>query len=297
MIFSMTGFARVVSGSEPAVEVLIRSVNHRFLDLKIRTPSEFEALDGLVRRLAKEHLKRGSVQISINLESNRDTSFELNRELADAYLRAHAELSSAHHLSQEPDLMALLRIPGVLGNADQKWTEERREEIEALLEEALVKAFTVLNEERAKEGAGMAADIRERTQSIAQETESLKAASAAMIPQFQERLEKRLMQLLDDTPIDPQRILQEAAVLADRTDVSEELQRLTGHAERMLGLLAKGGEAGKNIDFLAQEMNREANTLVSKSTPLGEAGLPITEAGLRLKAEIEKIREQAQNLE
>lgn len=297
MIFSMTGFARVVSDSEPAVEVSIRSVNHRFLDLKIRTPSEFEALDGLIRRLAKEHLKRGSVQISVNLESNRDTSFELNRELADAYLRAHAELSAAHKLSQEPDLMTLLRIPGVLGNADQEWPEERREEIEALLEETLLKAFTALNEDRAREGAGVAADVRERTQAIAQETESLKAASAAMIPQFQERLEKRLMQLLGDTPIDAQRILQEAAVLADRTDVSEELQRLTGHAERMLDLLGKGGETGKNIDFLAQEMNREANTLVSKSTPLGEAGLPITEAGLRLKAEIEKIREQAQNLE
>lgn len=297
MLYSMTGFARVVSDSEPAIEISIRTVNHRFLDLKIRTPSEFEGLDALIRRIAKEHLKRGSAQISISLESNRDSSFELNRDLADAYLRAHTELSDAHRLSQEPDLMALLRIPGILGSADQRWPEERREEIEALLEATLVKAFTTLNEERAREGAGVAADVRERTQAIAKETEDLKAASAAMIPQFQERLEKRLSQLLGETPIDPQRILQEAAVLADRTDVSEELQRLAGHSERLLDILAKGGETGKNIDFLAQEMNREANTLVSKSTPLGEAGLPITEAGLRLKAEIEKIREQAQNLE
>jgi len=297
MLYSMTGFARIVSDSEPAIEVSIRTVNHRFLDLKIRTPSEFEALDPLIRCVAKEHLKRGSAQIAIRLESNRDTPFELNSDLADAYLRAHTQLSDAHHLSQEPDLMAILRIPGVLGNADQKWPEDRREEIEALLEDTLVKAFAALNEERAKEGTGVAADVREHTEAIAKETEDLKAASAAMIPQFQERLEKRLSQLLGETPIDPQRILQEAAVLADRTDVSEELQRLTGHSKRMLDLLDKGGETGKNIDFLAQEMNREANTLVSKSTPLGEVGLPITEAGLRLKAAIEKIREQAQNLE
>jgi uncharacterized protein (TIGR00255 family) len=297
MLYSMTGFARVVSDSEPAIEISIRTVNHRFLDLKIRTPSEFEALDPLIRRIAKEHLKRGSVQISISLESNRESSFELNRDLADAYLRAHTELSDAHRLSQEPDLMALLRIPGILGGSDQKWPDERRAEIEALLEKTLTQAFTALNEQRAKEGAGIAADVRQRTEAIAKETEDLKAASAAMIPQFQERLEKRLSQLLGETPIDPQRILQEAAVLADRTDVSEELQRLAAHSARLLEILEKAGETGKNIDFLAQEMNREANTLVSKSTPLGQAGLPITEAGLRLKSEIEKIREQAQNLE
>ncbi|MDA0207656.1 MAG: YicC family protein [Acidobacteria bacterium] len=293
----MTGFARVVSDSEPAIEISIRTVNHRFLDLKIRTPTAFEALDPLIRRVAKEHLKRGSAQISISLESNRESSFELNRDLADAYLRAHTELSDAHRLSQEPDLMALLRIPGILGSSDQQWPDERRAEIEALLEQTLIQAFTALNEQRAQEGAGIAADVRERTEAIAKETESLKAASAAMIPQFQERLEKRLSHLLGETPIDPQRILQEAAVLADRTDVSEELQRLAGHSERLLEILEKAGETGKNIDFLAQEMNREANTLVSKSTPLGEAGLSITEAGLRLKSEIEKIREQAQNLE
>lgn len=298
MLYSMTGFARVASIGEPAIEVSVRSVNHRFLDLKIRTPSEFEASDPLIRRLAKQHFKRGSVQITINLESRRETSFDLNRELADAYLRAHKQLSDANRLSQEPDLMALLRIPGILGTANQEeLTAEQTQQLASTLEETLVEAFKALNDERAKEGAGLAADVRARTNAIAAETESLKAASAEMIPRFQERLEKRLTQLLGETPIDPQRVLQEAAMLADRTDISEELQRLASHAERMIAILNEGGETGKQIDFLAQEMNREANTLVSKSTPLGEAGLPITEAGLRLKAEIEKIREQAQNLE
>jgi len=297
MLYSMTGFARVASDGEPAIEVSVRSVNHRFLDLKIRTPPEFESLDPLVRRVAKRHLKRGSVQISISLDSRRESSLELNRDLADAYLRAHKELADANNLSQSPDLMALLRIPGILGPADQEWTDDQREEIEASLEATLTSAFEALNEERAKEGAGLEADVRARTKSVAKEAEAVTVAAAQMAPMFRERLEKRLNQLLGETPIDPQRLLQEVAVLSDRTDISEELQRLTAHAERMLDILDKGGEAGKKIDFLAQEMNREANTLVSKSTPLGEAGLPITEAGLRLKAEIEKIREQAQNLE
>jgi uncharacterized protein (TIGR00255 family) len=298
MLYSMTGFARVTSDSEPTIEVSVRSVNHRFLDLKMRTPSEFEALDPLIRRVAKQHLKRGSVQISISLGSNRECSLELNREMADAYLQAYQELADSRDLSHKtPDLMALLRTPGIFGSTDRDLTDEQREQLAATLETTLITAFKALNEERAKEGAGLEADVRARTLSIANEAKTVAAASAEMVPMFRERLEKRLNQLLGEAPIDPQRVLQEAAVLADRTDISEELQRLAAHAKRMFEILDAGGEAGKNVDFLAQEMNREANTLVSKSTPLGEAGLPITEAGLRLKAEIEKIREQAQNLE
>lgn len=297
MLYSMTGFARVTSDSEPTIEVTARSVNHRFLDLKMRTPSEFEALDPVIRKLAKRHFKRGSVQISINLQSHSETSLELNRELADAYLRAHKELADANDLDQTPDLMTLLRTQGILGASEQEWTDDQREQIESSLTATLTKAFESLNEERAKEGAGLEADVRARTQAIAAEAKQIEAASAEMVPMFRERLEKRLTQLLGETPLDHQRVLQEAAVLADRTDISEELQRLAAHAERMLEILDQGGEAGKKVDFLAQEMNREANTLVSKSTPLGEAGLSITEAGLRLKAEIEKIREQALNLE
>ena len=139
--------------------------------------------------------------------------------------------------------------------------------------------------------------MRARGETIAAEAAGVAQPAADLAPHFQERLQTRLQALLAETPIDPQRILQEAAVLADRCDVSEELQRLAAHGRRLAELLDAGGEVGKQLDFLAQEMNREANTLLSKTTPLGEAGLPLTDAGLRIKAEVEKIREQAQNLE
>lgn len=293
----MTGFARVASEGDPSVEVLLRSVNHRFLDLKMRTPSELESCDPLVRKLIKDSVQRGSVQVSVNLRSERRTSLALNRELAEAYLAAYDELAQTRELSHPPDLTAILRVPGVLGEQEAQRTEAQQKQLEQRLEETLRAALDQFNAEREREGDGIAADVRDRITRIGQEAEGLAAYVDGMIPEFQARLEKRLAELLGQTPIEPQRILQEAAVLADRCDVSEELQRLSAHVNRVLDLLDGGGEVGKQLDFLAQELNRETNTLLSKTNPLGAAGLPVTEAGLRLKAEIEKIREQAQNLE
>ncbi len=296
MPYSMTGFARAASAGEQPVSVTIRGVNHRFLDLKIRSPQELEGVDALVRRVVKKHVRRGALQVSINLEGRRETNLELNRELADAYLAAYGELAEKAGVTAPPDLTNLLRIPGIISSGEAA-DDDVRKTLEAELEQALETALTAFNAERSREGAGVADDIRGRTRSIADEVAALSKAAAGMVPHFRDRLEKRLNELLGDSSIDPQRVVQEAAVLAERTDVSEELQRLASHCQRLLALLDSGGEIGKKADFLAQELNREANTLLSKCTPLGEAGLPVTEAGLRLKAEIEKIREQVQNLE
>ena len=296
-IHSMTGFARVTSEGEPNIEVTVRSVNNRFLDLKLRTPSELDGLDPKIRSLVGKHVKRGSVQVHVNLRAARSTALQLNRELADAYLTAYRELAGAQGVSQPPDLTSVLRIPGVLEETDAQRTEAEQTALAARFEQALDAALVKLNQERAREGAGISADIRSRGETIAAETAAVAKPAAELIPRFQQRVADRLQRLLGETPLDQQRVVQEAAVLADRCDVSEELQRLAAHARRLFELLDAGGEAGKQIDFLAQEMNREANTLLSKTTPLGEAGLPLTDAGLRIKAEIEKIREQAQNLE
>jgi uncharacterized protein (TIGR00255 family) len=293
----MTGFARVATEGEPALEVTVRSVNNRFLDLKMRTPSDFDALDPKIRALVSAHVKRGSVQIHVNMRAQRSTALRLNRELADAYLVAYRELAQSQSVDQPPDLSSILRIPGVLEERDAKRTDEEQGALEAQLLETLEAALLKLNEERALEGKGIADDVRARGETIAAEAAAVARPAADLAPHFQERLQTRLQALLGETPIDPQRILQEAAVLADRCDVSEELQRLAAHGRRLAELLDAGGEVGKQLDFLAQEMNREANTLLSKTTPLGEAGLPLTDAGLRMKAEVEKIREQAQNLE
>ena len=293
----MTGFARVASEGEPNLEVTVRSVNNRFLDLKIRTPSDFDSLDPKIRALVSAHVKRGSVQVFVNLRAHRSTALQLNHDLAQAYLEAYRELATVQGVSDPPDLTSILRIPGVLEERGSEPQAENQGAAAALLEQTLEAALVKLNEERAREGAGIAADIRARGETIAAEAAAVAIPAADLTPRFQRRVAERLQTLLGETPIDEQRILQEAAVLADRCDVSEELQRLAAHARRLADLLEAGGEVGKQIDFLAQEMNREANTLLSKTTPLGEDGLALTDAGLRLKAEIEKIREQAQNLE
>jgi uncharacterized protein (TIGR00255 family) len=272
-------------------------VNHRFLDLKMRTPAELEASDPLVRKLVKENIQRGSVQVNINLHSERATRFALNKELAAAYLAAYDELASTRDAAPPPDLTAILRVPGVLGEQEAARSPEEQAALELRLENTLREAIEAFNAEREREGAGIDADVRERAERIGVEADGLVERVAELLPDFQARIHKRLTDILETTPVEPHRILQEAAILADRCDISEELQRLEAHSERLLDLLDGGGEVGKQLDFLAQEMNRETNTLLSKTNPLGAAGLPVTDAGLRLKAEIEKIREQAQNLE
>ena len=294
----MTGFARAESSNgDRLAEVTIRSVNHRFLDLKIRSPQELEQYDPVVRRVAKESVKRGQLQISIALRCQTGSALKLNRELAEAYLGAYRELASLREVETPPDLNALLRVQGILTQDEGCPKEEDAGATEGMLKEALQAALAALNAERLREGEGIAADLRARSEAIAADTAALEGVIDEMTVRFRERLERRLSELLGDAAIEPQRLLQEAALLADRTDISEELQRLSAHAKRLLEMLDEGGEVGKQIDFLAQEMNREANTMLSKTTPLGEAGLPVTDVGLRLKAEIEKIREQAQNLE
>lgn len=295
--FSMTGFARgEASDGETTVEVSVRSVNHRFLDVKIRTPPELESGDALIRRVAKAKLSRGQLQVNVQVRSELAHDLTLDRALADAYLAAYRELAESAGVEAPPDLTAVLRIPGVLVSA-QAGGDEADKRLEGLLKQALDAALDQLRNERAAEGATIAADVAARARTIAEEAKALTGAVGDLAPRFQERLTRRLTELLGETPLDEQRILQEAATLAERTDVSEELQRLAAHADRLFELLECGGEVGKQVDFLAQELNREANTLLSKTTPLGESGLPVTEVGLRLKAEIEKIREQAQNLE
>jgi uncharacterized protein (TIGR00255 family) len=157
--------------------------------------------------------------------------------------------------------------------------------------------WCTFNETRRREAEGIIAEMKTRAADVLGGVRAIEIEREGVLPLFRDRLEKRLTDLVGQAGIEPQRILQEAAVLADRSDISEELQRLAGHAERLLQLLGENGPLGKQIDFLAQEMNREANTILSKSTPLGQAGMAVTEHGLRVKAEIEKIREQTQNLE
>ena len=299
MAFSMTGYARTQSeGDELSLVLTIRSVNHRFLDMQIRIPPQLEPFERLIRQTVKQHVKRGQLQISVSLHwKQTDGAFTINRSLTEAYLKAYRELSEEYGITAQPDLNVILRVPGVISFDNADLDDERRALLEQTLVDCLERAAQELNRTRRQEAAGIVEEMEQRGHSIKADLEKLRAVREETIPKFRERLERRLQEVFEKVDLDPQRLVQESAVLAERANISEELQRLASHAGRFLELLGNDGELGKRIDFLAQEMNRETNTILSKTTPLGTAGLAVTEIGLRLRAEVEKIREQTQNLE
>jgi uncharacterized protein (TIGR00255 family) len=294
---SMTGFARVrrhVGESELVVSV--KSLNHRGLDLQVHAPSAVDPSEAAIRAMVKSRVHRGHVEVRVSLPqtSSNGASVALNRALLDRYMVAFREASDAHGLSATPDLNFAFRMPGVLAEAGET---EAPEGTETVLLDALSEALEQLNAFRAREGGEIAAELRghnAKIQSIVEEMEKIRASATVA---FQARLNERLKELLKGVQLEPQRLAQEAAVLADRSDVGEELARLKIHSTQLGALLDSGGEVGKRLDFLLQEMNRETNTILSKTSGIGEVGLRITELGLAAKSAIEKIREQSLNLE
>ena len=308
-IRSMTGFAQVkgeiqrpAGGRVPAVSgssngrltfaLSLKSVNHRFLDLHFRLPSGTDSLEMQLRRLLKEKMGRGHVEVSLSLERTSNETFSLNREIVGGYIAAFRAAAAEFSLAAEPDLNAVLRIPGALDSANDSADGELEAAVMAKVGEALDR----LNQMREEEGRGIVRELRDRMVHLAEASKSVHQHRRAVLQNYSERLQSRLQELFNAS-VEKERILQEAALLVDRSDIQEEIVRLENHVQHFLGLLEQGGEIGKKLDFLLQEMNREANTLLSKTSGLAGEALKITEAGLAMKAEIEKSREQVQNLE
>jgi uncharacterized protein (TIGR00255 family) len=303
-IRSMTGFAQVrgqvtgsqtdrsPSGNRIAFTLSLKSVNHRFLDLHFRLPADCDALEMKLRRLLKEKLARGHVELSLNLERSSGGSLALNRQIVGGYIEAFRAAAAEFGLAAEPDLNVVLRIPGALDSSALPPNGELETSVLAHMEDALQK----LNQMREEEGRSIERELRQRMVHVQQAGEGIEKHRHAVLRTYSERLQTRLQELLG-AQVEPERILQEAALLVDRSDIQEELVRLVTHVKHFLGLLDQGGEVGKKLDFLLQEMNREANTLLSKTSGLAGEALQITEMGLAIKAEIEKAREQVQNLE
>jgi uncharacterized protein (TIGR00255 family) len=305
-IRSMTGFAQVKGEVKRQVGVAsiaqnngqlgfalsLKSVNHRFLDLHFRLPSGTDSLEMQLRRLLKEKMARGHVEVTLSLDRAGSAAFSLNRELVGGYIAAFRAASAEFSLASEPDLNAILRIPGALDSANVTADEDIEAAVMARAQEALDR----LNQMREEEGRSIERELRQRMAHLAEAGKSVKQHRGAVLQNYVERLRSRIQELLG-TGADKERVLQEAALLVDRSDIQEEIIRLETHVQHFLGLLDEGGEVGKKLDFLLQEMNREANTLLSKTSGLAGEALNITEAGLAMKAEIEKSREQVQNLE
>jgi uncharacterized protein (TIGR00255 family) len=297
----MTGYSRVQHDeSEFALTVSVKSINHRFLDLQLRLPSGLDALEPLLRSMVKEQIARGHVEVQVNLNSPMQAVLEIDRKLLGAYLQAVQDLRREGGYASEPDLVALLRIPGVVTSSNGEMPPEVMEKVREKLGQAFRTALESLNEMKTCEGESLERDVRVRLTRLADLAAQI-AALAQDAPSFyRRRLEKRLQELLapgSRAEVDPGRLAQEVAFLASRSDIAEELTRFRSHLDQLQRLLAESAEVGKKLDFLLQEMNREANTMLSKTTDIPEVGVAITGHAIEMKAEIEKLREQAQNIE
>ncbi len=292
----MTGFARVRRAIEEGeIVVSLKSVNHRGLDLHFHMPPEFDAIESEVRAAIKKNVGRGHMQVNVTFTRTSAVPASLNRELFQLYLQAFREASEQYAIGGKPDLNAALRVPGMLGAGAAE--SEVAEQVLKTVLEVVAEAVTVLNVFREREGGALAAEILERTRKIEELVARMGEIRAGAVPAFQKRLRERLDELLRGAALDPQRVVQEAALLADRSDISEELVRLRTHTAHLAAMLEKESEVGKRLDFLLQEMNRESNTILSKTGGIGDLGLTLTDLALAAKSEIDKIREQSLNLE
>ena len=300
-IHSMTGFAQArIERDGVALRINLRSVNHRFLDLHLRMPEGFEVFESRIRQAVKDRIRRGHVDVNVYHETAGAAGIEVNREVADSYMKAVERLRREFDVKTEPDLIGLFRLPGVVaapGAVNDLQSKEVQEKLGALIGECMEQALQRLESMRRSEGQSLNGEMQGILDRISLRTREVEGLVEGVRPAFARRLAERLQNLLSGVQIDPARLAQEAAILVERADVSEELARLHSHVEQFQKLLSGAGETGKKLDFLLQEMQREANTLLSKTPGVESEGLAITSLALEIKSDIEKLREQAQNVE
>ena len=295
-IYSMTGFARVQVRvhDQLSYSLSVKSVNHRFLDVQLRMPNGLDALEVELRKALKDALVRGHVDVTLSVDRTAQQRVGYNRELVAGYIAAFAAARDEFGLMGEPDLNAILHLQGALqsdNRGDDDLTvlaDSVRQQIAPLLEE--------LKTMRAREGESLAAILNVTLDRLTDATNGVAELGPEIEQRFQDRLTQRLL-TATGPEFNRQRLLEEVAVIVERSDVSEELARMHTHIGHFRELLAAGGEVGKKLDFMLQEMNREANTLLSKTGGVGGKGTRMTELGLAMKAGIEKAREQIQNVE
>jgi uncharacterized protein (TIGR00255 family) len=297
---SMTGYATVRADYGGwLIRLSVKSVNHRFLDVKLRIPESLEPYELRLRQTVRDRIHRGHVDVHVNVEPGKSAPVHVNRELLQAYLCAADELRQQTGAKSELDLVSLLRLPGVIAGLAPELpdSDEEQEAFGRVLEKLLREALSKLDEMRLAEGRHLVEELRARLTRIGSLADQVRGLVETLRPAFVRRLETRLKELLGGTIVDPARVTQEAALLAERSDISEELDRLRSHLQQFAKLVDDAGELGKKLDFLLQEMHREANTMLSKTPGVESEALAITGLALEIKAEIEKLREQVQNIE
>jgi uncharacterized protein (TIGR00255 family) len=290
----MTGFAQIKGQQgKTAYTFTAKSVNHRFLDLHLRLPGRSDLFEQQLRKLCKDKMHRGHVELTLTLEYAGASGVSVNHELVSGYVKAFRQLSDELDLHGALDLNAIFRLNGVL-SATSEMPEEA--ELQAALAAAAGELIDLLNANRRLEGDHTCAELESRMEQLERNTAAVATLRGTVLASHLERIRARMAELLEGQA-DPDRILQEAAMLAERSDIQEEIVRLETHIRHFRGLLQEDGDVGKKLDFLLQEMNREANTMLSKTSGLAGDAMRITELGLALKSDIEKSREQVQNVE
>ena len=291
MVKSMTGFGRFeTADGNRKCTVEIKSVNHRYLDLNIKMPKKLNFFEAAIRNVLKEYIQRGKVDVFITYEdlTEQNVSIKYNKELAAEYLKYLRQMSEEFGLDDDIRVSTLSRYPEVFSMEDVDVDEE---ELWNMLEKTIRKAAEGFVESRIKEGENLRADMVSKLEGMLKLVDYIAERSPAIVQEYKKRLEEKVKELLDSN-VDENRILTEVTIFADKSCVDEELVRLRSHIETTKDTLVAGGSVGRKLDFIAQEMNREANTTLSKANDL-----EISNAAIELKTEIEKIREQIQNIE
>jgi len=289
----MTGYGRgSADGEHFSVSVDLKTVNNRFLDVHLRLSGELASLEPVIKRQISSRLSRGRVDVTINLEKTSQTAYELNRPLIAGYVHALREMQKEFSIAGELDINVLARLPGALQPARDGLSDD----VVAGIERAVTEGLDELERMRTQEGEALRLEMADRIEKIDALVPIIENAAAGLVDAYRARLQKRIGELLSRNgplvEIDPARLAQEVAFLSDRSDVSEEMVRLRSHLAQFREALDSTSETGKMLDFLLQELNREADTTLSKSTELS-----IKETALAIKQEVEKLREQVQNVE
>ena len=292
MIKSMTGFGRCeILENNHKFTVELKSVNHRYLDINIKMPKKLGFFESAIRSLLKEYMQRGKVDVFISYEDDTEENFALkyNKEIAAAYLTYLNQMADAFGLENDIRVSTLSRYPEVFTMEEQSVDEK---ELWTILEKALRGACVQFVESRIAEGERLAADLTDKLNTMLGYVDFIEERSPVIIAEYRKRLEEKVLELFADRQIDESRIVTEVTIFADKICVDEEIVRLRSHVESTKSTLAEGGSIGRKLDFIAQEMNREANTILSKTTDL-----EVSDVGINLKTDIEKVREQIQNIE
>ena len=292
MVKSMTGFGRCeISAGDRKMPVEMESVNHRYLDVAIKMPKKLNFFESAIRSLLKTYIQRGKVDVFITYEdlSEANTTLRYNQALAAEYLKYLNQMAEEFHLEQDVKVSALSRYPEVLVMEE---VQEDEEELWKLLEKAVKGACEQFVETRIREGENLKRDLLIKLDELLEHVAYVEERSPQIVAEYREKLTEKVKELLADTQMEESRIAAEVTIYADKICVDEEIVRLKSHIKHTKETLEKEDSVGRKLDFIAQEMNREANTVLSKSTDV-----TIANVGISLKTRIEKVREQVQNIE